>query len=222
MKSNYQTNWIVNDTIGIFLSIAVSAGILAYEVQWLGLPTTTNEKLTGLGLAIGGGLIAGTILAWFQYRILKKRYENLNWSRWWRNTVIAYIGAWVLAIVPSFFATEANSIGQVIPPFGIPTFTVEYGSILFGGIMGAMIGCAQWFELRRHRQRASGWVGTNTFGWAGGLLIIAMIGLVFQGSLPTTMHVFVAAGLIGGLLAAIAIAVSTSLFFTGKVEGSVA
>ncbi len=217
MSTSYRTNWIINDAIGIFLGIAVAAGILTYEGQMLGQPGTAAEKVGSLGVALAGGLIAGTILAWFQYRALKRRYSDLSWTGWWGNTVIAFVAGWILAIAPSFAYTGENAIQQVIPPFGIPVYTAMYGSIIFGGLMGAFIGFAQYLELRKHREKASSWIGMNVFGWALGLFLIVVLGLLFGEQLS----VFLLTGVAGGLVAALCIAGITSTFFR-KVEGKAA
>lgn len=214
MKSSYRINWILNDALGIFLGIAVAAGILTMESQLLGQPGTAVEKVGGLGVALAGGLIAGTILAWFQWRALKRRYADLSWIGWWGNTVIAFIAGWILAIIPSFSYTGQNAIHQVIPPFGIPTFTAMYGSIIFGATLGGLIGFAQWLELRKHREKASSWIGMNVFGWALGMFAITLLGLVFESQLS----VFLLTGVAGGLVAALCIAGITSTFFR-EVEG---
>lgn len=215
MKLSYRINWIFNDAAGIFLGIAVAAGILSLESQWLGTPGTVAGKAEGLGIALLGGLIAGTILAWFQYRILQRRYPALSWKVWWGNTVLAFIAAWGLAILPSFSYTGHNAMQEVVPPFGIPVYTLIYGSILFGAIMGAIIGFAQWMELRKHREDAGEWIGVNVFGWSLGLFLLTLLGFVFADQLSA----FLLVGIVGGLIAALCIAAITSMFFQRMEEG---
>ncbi|MCB0555393.1 MAG: hypothetical protein KDD02_17740 [Phaeodactylibacter sp.] len=210
MKSTFQSSWIINDAVGIFLGIAVAAGLLSYESQLLGQPDTALEKAAGLVFAIVGGLIAGSILAWFQWRILKQRYQHLSWVKWWGNTVLAFIAGWVLAIAPSFTFTGENSM-QAIPPFGIPEFTVVYGSIIFGAILGALIGFAQWLVLRNHQDKAAPWIGMNVFSWALSLFVITLAGLVFQAS--NSFREFLLTGVAGGIIAGLCIAGITSYFF---------
>lgn len=209
MKLSYRINWIFNDAVGIFLGIAVAAGILSLESQWLGQPGTPGGKIEGLAIALVGGLIAGTILAWFQWRPLKRRYPALSWNVWWGNTVLAFIAAWVLAILPSFSYNPDSAIQQVIPPFGIPMYTAVYGSMIFGGVMGAIIGFGQWLELKKHRKDAGEWIGMNVFAWALGLFLLTLAGLLFAGE----MSAFLLAGVVGGLIAALCIAAFTSMFF---------
>lgn len=209
MKLSYRFNWIFNDAVGIFLGIAVAAGILSLESRWLGQPGTPGGKIEGLIIALLGGLIAGTILAWFQWRPLKRRYPALSWNVWWGNTVLAFIAAWILAILPSFSYNADSAIQQVIPPFGIPMYTAVYGSMIFGGVMGAIIGFAQWMELKKHRDDAGEWIGMNVFGWALGMFLLTLAGLLFAGE----MSAFLLAGVIGGLIAALCVAAFTSMFF---------
>ena len=215
MRISYRINWIFNDAVGIFLGIAAAAGILSLESQWLGQPGTVAGKAEGMVIALVGGLIAGSILAWFQWRILKRRYPGLSWTRWWGNTTLAFIAGWVLAIVPSFSYTGENAIQQVISPFGIPVFTAMYGSIIFGALLGAFIGFGQWMELRKHREKSAQWIGMNVFGWALGMFAIVLLGMAFEGQLSE----FLLTGIFGGLIAAVSIAGITSTFFQ-KVEGT--
>ncbi|MCB0582224.1 MAG: hypothetical protein KDD10_23295 [Phaeodactylibacter sp.] len=214
MRLSYRINWIFSDALGIFLGIAVAGGILSLESQLLGQPGTPGGKIEGLGLALVGGLIAGTILAWFQWRMLKRRYPALSWNVWWGNTVIAFIAAWILAILPSFSYHAESATQQSVPPFGIPVYTLVYGSILFGAVMGAIIGFAQWLELKKHREDAGEWIGMNVFGWSLGVFLLAMLGFLFQGELSA----FLLAGIAGGVVAALCIAGITSMFFQ-QAEG---
>jgi len=216
MQTTYRTNWILNDTLGIFLSIALAAGVLTYAGQLIGDPVTPLDKLGNLGVAIVGGLFAGSILAWFQWRILKKRYDDLSWTKWWRNTVLAFIGGWILAIVPSLTYTSDHAIQQVIPPFGIPVHTVMYGSIIFGAVLGSLIGFGQYLELRKHQKRASRWIGLNVFSWAAGFFVIVLLGLLFDQHLS----MFLLTGVAGGLITALCVAGVTSYFFR-KTENEV-
>ena len=212
MKTSYRKKWILYDTLGIFLGIAVATGILSFESMLMGSESATlAEKVINLGVAVVGGLLAGSILAWFQYTALKHRYPELSWTGWWGNTTLAFIAGWILAIVPSLAFTGANSMVTVVPPFGVPLYTALFGSILFGGLLGAFIGYAQWLKLRKYRKRAGEWVSLNVFGWAQGLFLIVLTGILLQE--PTLLTTFLLSGVGGGLVAAVCIALITSMFF---------
>lgn len=211
MKNSYRSNWILKDALGIFLGIAVAAGILTLQSQWIGQPETASGKLLGIVFALGGGLVAGSIIAWFQWSTLKTRFKQLSWVKWWRNTVLAFTSAWIIAIIPSFMYTGTNAMNEVVVPFGIPLFTVEYGSIIFGAMMGGLIGFGQWFELKKHLPKSGQWIGANVFSWSFGMFLIALSGLI--ASETTLMQGFLITGLIGGLLAALCIAGFTGQFF---------
>ncbi|MCO6493331.1 MAG: hypothetical protein J5I98_33230 [Phaeodactylibacter sp.] len=63
MSTSYRTNWIINDATGIFLGIAVAAGILTFESQLLGQPATAAEKVGRLVAAL---CIAGITSTFFR------------------------------------------------------------------------------------------------------------------------------------------------------------
>ena len=216
MKTSYQTKWIFSDSLGIFLGLALAAGIVIFEAELIGEPSGLTGRLSNVGIAIVGGLLAGTIVAGFQWRALHQRYEGLSWFRWWRNTVLAFTAGWLLAIVPSLSYTGENAMNQVIAPFGIPTYASMYGSILFGGLMGGLIGFAQNLELRKHQSGITQWIGMNVFGWAAGFFVMTIIGLVLTSPAPLTM--FLLAGLGGALITALTVAGMTSMCLDGKVE----
>ncbi|MCB0589423.1 MAG: hypothetical protein KDD06_29335 [Phaeodactylibacter sp.] len=215
MRISYRINWIFNDAVGIFLGIAAAAGILSLESQWLGQPGTVAGKAEGMVIALVGGLIAGSILAWFQWRILKRSYPALSWKRWWGNTVLAFMASWILAILPSVSYSADNPIQEIVTPLGIPVYTLIYGSIMFGAVMGALIGFAQWLELRRYRDDASEWIGMNVFGWSLGMFLLTLLGFIFYGQ----VSVLLLSGIIGALIAALCVAVITSVFFQRLESG---
>ena len=209
MRLSYRINWIFNDAVGIFLGIAIAGGLLSMESQWFGQPGTVVAKAEGLGIALVGGLIAGTVLSWFQWKVLKRLYPAISWKVWWGNTALAFIASWMLAILPSFSYNAENALQPVVPPLGIPVYTLIYGSILFGAVMGAFIGFAQWMELKKHRDNAAEWIGMNVFSWSLSIFLIVLLGFLFEGQLSA----FLLSGIIGGVIAALCIAGITSMFF---------
>ena len=211
MKSDFQTKWIFNDAVGIFLGILVASAIIFFEIQLIGQPESLSEKIVNVSVALIGGLITGSILAWFQYGTLRKRYAGLSWKRWWGNTALAFTAGWFIAIIPSLSFSGSYGFEQVVLPFGLPTYAMVYGSILLGAIMGALIGTAQWLILRKHRERARRWIGMNIFGWAFGAFIMTMSGLLYPGTELLNVMLMVAG--VGGLLTALVLAGITSYFF---------
>ena len=66
-------------------------------------------------------------------------------------------------------------------------------------------------KLRKYRHRAGEWVSLNVFGWAQGLFLIVLTGILLQE--PTLLTTFLLSGVGGGLVAAVCIALITSMFF---------
>jgi hypothetical protein len=48
-------------------------------------------------------------------------------------------------------------------------------SLVLDGVMGLVVGAAQWFVLRQHIERAGRWVLISAVAWAGGAIVMGLL-----------------------------------------------
>ncbi|MBT8209780.1 MAG: hypothetical protein KJP14_04565 [Eudoraea sp.] len=81
-----------------------------------------------------------------------------NWLFW----ILAHTVVFPLALLIGFIAVHLFSfIGQLFPEI----IASGLGYILWGGIVGGLIGLTQWFFLKRY-QISSGWIWKSAVGFA--------------------------------------------------------
>lgn len=127
-------------------------------IQWV-LVTTLGWVI---GFLAGAGAV-GVILGLGQWLVLRQWVREPGW--WiWASTVGWGVG-WLLIITGILSPPEAGIMA----------------SLVAGGVLGLMLGVAQWFVLRRLVDFAGWWIFVSTIGWAigvGGMFGIAMVGAV--------------------------------------------
>jgi hypothetical protein len=81
-------------------------------------------------------------------------------SRWIALTALAAASAWLLGAL-SFMALPDNASFTALLPVLIP----------LGIGLGALLGSAQWLELRSHAHASRIWIPANAAGWGLGLAV---------------------------------------------------
>ncbi|MFA5867945.1 MAG: hypothetical protein WC891_08335 [Actinomycetota bacterium] len=198
--------WVLYTALGeLFGFLApVAAGVIGALI--IGEATSPLGIAATLLLAAVGGLGEGSILAAWQAAILKKRLPDLNRARFIIYTALAAALAWIIGMSPS---TINNSVELpvwvwiVIGIIGVPFFLVS-------------IGGAQWLELRKHVKKAWIWIIANAIAWPAGVMIpVFGIQLVPDTS---AVWVFVAAGIISGVMMGAAVGAITGLFLVNLLK----
>jgi len=113
----------------------------AFWLQWV-LATTLGWIV---GWAVTGELAVGAVIGIAQWLVLRPQVHQAGW--------------WILASTIGW-AMGTAVVMVVFPP--------EPG-VLAGALLGAMIGLAQWFVLRRWVRQAGWWPITSMLGWTIGL-----------------------------------------------------
>jgi len=119
---------------------------------------TTLGWLAG-SLLFGGipVIIAGVAIAALQWSVLYKRIHKA-W-RWGVFSALSWIIGYILFVL-----------------------LLQSHMILFGPVMGGIVGIAQWFLLRKEVDWAGWWVAISILAWTTGLTL--MPGLLTSGALP--------------------------------------
>lgn len=103
-------------------------------------------------------VVAGVAIAALQWAVLYKRIP-----RAWRWLLVSSLG-WILGYV-LFIVFFASNMG-----------------FLLGPLLGAAVGVAQWFLLRREVGWSGWWIVFSILGWTTGLTLVP--GLLTSGTLP--------------------------------------
>lgn len=210
LPMSFRWRWILNCAAGEFFGIALAAAIAVAGNQMVGEPSLWWQKLIVLILALLSGLLEGSILAWFQWRVMRKKIPSLPLRRWWRNTVLIALAGWFLGMLPSLLlaGTEPEAAGASFDPAWW-VILITAGSM--GLLLGALFGWAQWLELKKHLARAASWVGLNALGWLFGMIFI-FIAATWPDT-TTPVPYIILSGMVGGLLAGLSVGIATSFFF---------
>lgn len=205
--------WTVGCGTGEFLGIAAAAAITLGHRFLLGEPSSTEGRLLNLFFMLAAGLVEGSVLAWFQYRLISQVFPQVAWKQWLAYTATAAVIGWMLGILPSLFLT-----GQMEEVAGQASAPLVYYSVaaLTGLLLGALFGYFQWLPLKGLRRNALLWIPANALGWALGMVF------VFLGaSLPdetTAWPLVVAYSALGGALGGLSVGAITGYFLLKIAE----
>lgn len=201
--------WTLNCAAGELLGIGTAGLFAVLYLITLGEPDTASERVSFLVLMLGAGAVEGTLLGWFQWRVLRQIFPTMTSQRWVRLTVAVAMGGWLIGMLPSTLMTGPASQDNATDPARHPLlfFALTTGA---GLLLGAAFGWIQWLELRRHTSNARRWITANAIGWA-----VALSWIYLGASLPDTqtpVWQVVVAGIIGGALGGLSLGVITGFF----------
>ncbi len=166
----------------------VLANVLAWPLGAAAGWTAGEQVARWLGPTAGsltGMAIVGAIVGLGQWIVLRVRTSE---SGWW---------------IP------ASSLGLV---GGAATASVAFdwdpaGFITVFGLVGALVGIAQWIVLRRHVSSAGWWVPGTCLGYIAAILASAWLGGLLSFSTPVTfVLISVALGVVFGVISGVLLA----------------
>ena len=212
MIKSFHLRWTLNCAAGELLGIGF-AGLLAFLANTtFGEPESLFAKLNVLLLMLMAGFIEGSLLGYFQWRVLKEKFSKLPMRVWMEWTIAVAVLGWFLGMLPSLFFIPANpdpSMQSGGIDFDNPWIFVLL-SVSMGLILGAVFGLFQWFALRKYAEKAEVWILANALGWGVGLGWIFLFASLPDENSGIFFTVFV--GAIGGILAGLSIGAITGLF----------
>jgi hypothetical protein len=193
-------DWVKANAVGEWLGLGGAALIGWLALRWL-------ESVFDVAMAVVlssfvFGLVEGSILGWFQHRVLVRPLPFLTRGGWIAATVVGGTIAWLVA---STIVTigGAGAAGVVEPS---PTMQVALAAAL-GLAAGPVLGVPQALVFRTWLGgRAWHWVWANALAWAVAMPVV-----------------FIGAGLPGegaGFLP-LAAAVSVTLLAAGAIAGAI-
>ena len=147
------------------------------------------------------GLIVGSITGWAQAYVLKRQIPKMRYWQWiLANIIGGYIGIWFAA----FSVVSLAAGGNVI-----------VGLLLYGAILGFIVGIAEAIALRVHSTGALRWITVNllgrALGWGiSGFVVQSLFGASVVGDQSSTL-LPIPASFVGGILGGLIYALVTSL-----------
>lgn len=165
----------------------------------LGVVSSGWSAREAIPTMMAAGAVEGVVLGAAQAHALAPSVPGLR-TRWFAvGTSLAAALAYLLGMLPSTLGPRLVEAPRV------PVVLIgAVGAILLLG----SIGTAQWFELRRHVDRAWTWIATTAAAWLAGLVAFLLIAMPLwhPGQRPA---VVVAIGLVAAGAMASAVAVVT-------------
>lgn len=211
-KSDLWRKWTVNCAIGELLGIASAGGTAFFINSAVGEPIEIESKLIVLLAMMFAGFLEGTILSYFQWKVLVTKFSKVPRREWFLYTVLVGVLGWFLGMLPSlFFAPTTNASDGVTATLGMPNplffLVLSVGS---GFVLGAIFGLFQWFSLRKYAKSAYKWIIANALGWGLGLFWIYLFASIPQES--SSIFFSLIMGMIGGALAGLSLGAITGWF----------
>jgi len=123
--------------------------------------------------ALSLGLVAG-----LQWLVLRRYLVELRWFSWVGAAVAGYLAALVcMALAAAASLILGTRLVDLIGLSALRLLTV----IVLGGLIGAVVGFAQWLVLRRHLTASVWWIPATFLAW----VVVALLtptSLVFHDS----------------------------------------
>jgi len=120
-------------------------------------PPTAQTWGSMIGLTVGA--LEGLVLGALQAQVLHTVRPSMERSRYVVATTVAVTSSWALGMVASVWEPEGE----------LASFEVGATVALFGAVLGALIGLAQWLVLRRD-STTRWWIPASMLGWTCGSL----------------------------------------------------
>lgn len=211
MLNRYWLKWTLNCAFGELAGLGAAGGIAYLVNAYFGEPTEWLPKLLVLLCMMMAGFIEGSLLGFFQWRVLKEKFTRLPRRSWMGYTIAIAVIGWFLGMLPSlFFIPQAPSPAQSAGVDLDQPLLFALLAIGSGLLLGALFGLFQYFPLKKHAQKASRWILANALGWGLGLGWIYLFASLPNEESP--MYVLIVAGVIGGILTGLSVGAVTGLF----------
>jgi hypothetical protein len=210
LTTRFWPAWILANAGGEFAGLGLLA-LVGIVVAPLLTGGSVIEALAMAAILILLGGYEGVVVGYAQWLVLRNVFGTMQARSWVTATAVGSIVAWTAGMVPStvaaFAEPAAGSARQLeleLPMALIVTLTA------FGGaFVGALLGSAQMFVLRRFVAHAGWWIPANAAAWAVSMPIVVAAGGLAGAATPRPI-------VVGEMLAAITLSGAVA----GAVHGS--
>ncbi len=203
-KTSLWLRWVAANALAEVVALGiVGIGATIVVDQAVANPTLTSIVVAGIAVSLFGA-IAGIVLGWAQWVVLRGRLPTVRARNWVAATTIGGVFSWLLAMAPN------TVIGLMTYDTGSPP---EFGTVAMlaialaaGAASGVGLSTPQFFVLRSHVKNAGWWLPANALAWMIATpLFLAVVESSAQTSslLVALVVTLVAAGIAGAIAAAI-------------------
>lgn len=175
--------WCLAMLAGELVGFGVAGGL-----AWAATVALGEGALTFAVIVLAGAL-EGACVGVAQGLVLRRALPAVPLARWCALTMLGAAAAWALGMGVGGRAPAASAWFPVL-------------AVVFLLAIGAVMGVAQWAELRRHVPRAWRWILVNAVVWPLGMLPTFAVSALFDASTPVALVVagVTAAGAAMGLV----------------------
>lgn len=185
-------DWVLANALGVPIGLGVGS-----FAGWLTLDQLDERLGLGAGVVLSTfafGIIAGSILGFFQHRVLRWPLPYLTEANWILVTIAGAAVAW-LATSTAVTLTGVDAASSTEPISG--TYLLVAAG--FGLAVGAVVGLPQAMALSRWSTLAWNWLWAHSLAWVVGALLV-YVALAMAPEQPALLDVVPYA--LGGLLVA--------------------
>jgi len=155
------------ELLGLGATFVLGYGIFVYLPE----PNSPVSVLVFVLAMTATGVVEGSVVGWFQWRVIRTKFRNIQFRDWWRATLIGALVAWFLGSLPSSLmsmSSDAAAAAPVEPALGL-VLLLACG---MGLILGVVLALPQWWVLRGSAVRAWTWLPANSAAWGLGMPLI--------------------------------------------------
>ena len=201
--------WTLACAAGEIIGIGGAALLATAHLLLLGEPETTDQKLLQLVFMMAAGFVEGSLLGWFQWRVLGKIFPALPSKSWISYTVAVAVIGWFLGMLPSLFLFDTGPAVEV--PAEEPSLYLVLGfALLMGLCLGGLFGLFQWLSFKKYVQHTTSWIWANMLGWGVAMMVIFLAATWPDVDTPKIW--VVVSGIVGGLLAGLSVGAITGVY----------
>ncbi len=104
--------WIVACAAGELVAMAVAAGAALAVNAVVGEPPSLGSRLVTLAVFAAVGAVEGTVLAGFQWLVLRTRLPRLRVGEWVGVTAALAVVGWIIGMTPSLFVNQEAAVQE--------------------------------------------------------------------------------------------------------------
>ncbi|MDH5505896.1 MAG: hypothetical protein OEZ02_01605 [Anaerolineae bacterium] len=146
--------WFFWVLIGILSSSLVPIFFLMLSIT----PSAISEAIIPISGAVG------SIWHW----VLLRRYLP-EMTAWVRVSILGWVAGYIVCVIAAYYL--GPMIAFPLSPTWLPYLSL-WKTVVFGGLLGTVVGLYQWHLLRHHISCAGWWIAASSAGWALALLNI--------------------------------------------------
>lgn len=133
-------DWTASCAAGELIGMAFAAALAVTFDRLLGRTVGAAAVAVAVAAMALAGVVEGSSIAWFQWRVLRRRLPGLRLARWLGATVAVAMLGWMGGTAASLLTASTPSDAGAPDP---TVWTVALVAAAFGAVAGAVFGAAQ-------------------------------------------------------------------------------